>query len=57
MAKLLKKEKDAAKIDAALDTVAAESSDAAKPAAPTYGDLLKEGKLPAPAEKKPPAEN
>jgi hypothetical protein len=44
LSKLLKKgdEKDIPKIDSALDTVAKEASKAG----PTYGDLIKEGKLP-----------
>jgi hypothetical protein len=46
--KLLTKadKKDVPKIQAALDTVAKESSDAADPKAPTFGDLIKDGKLP-----------
>lgn len=50
--KLLGKEdkKDAAKIRKALEEVAAMSSDPANPAAPTFGALLKEGKLPAAAK-------
>ena len=38
--------KDMAKIDAALDTVAGMKSKADDAAAPTFGDLIKEGKLP-----------
>ena len=48
-----KNEKAPAKIDAALDKVAKESSIPGDAKAPTFGDLLKEGKLPAPAEKAP----
>ncbi len=46
-----KNEKAVEKIDAALDAVAKESSKAGDSKAPTFGDLLKDGKLPAPAEK------
>ncbi len=44
LSQLLKKgdEKDIPKIDGALDTVASEKS----PSGPTYGELIKEGKLP-----------
>ena len=47
-----KNEKAVDKIKAALDKVAKESSNPGDAKAPTFGDLLKEGKLPAPAEKK-----
>jgi hypothetical protein len=49
LAKLLDKKEDKAnkdKIRQALETVAQESSDPAKPDAPTFGALLAEGKLP-----------
>jgi len=47
IAKLVgKNQKDKAKIEAALETVAKEKSDPAKPNSPTFGELLKEGKLP-----------
>jgi hypothetical protein len=48
LSKLITKEKDATKIDAALDEVAKAHSQADDAASPTYGDLLGEGKLPAP---------
>jgi hypothetical protein len=38
--------KDKAKIQAALDTVAAQKSKADDPNSPTFGDLIKQGKLP-----------
>ena len=41
-----KDKKDVDKIVAALDTVAAESSDSEKKDAPTFGDRISEGKLP-----------
>lgn len=43
---LMKKETDNAKIDAALQEVAKEHSKAGDPSSPTFGDLIKEGKLP-----------
>jgi len=49
LAKLLDKKEDkknVEKIRQALETVAAESSDPADPAAPTFGDLIAAGKLP-----------
>ncbi len=49
LAKLLDKKEDKTnkeKIRQALETVAKESSDPSKPDAPTFGDLLAEGKLP-----------
>ncbi|MFM8413521.1 MAG: hypothetical protein ACKOCX_02230 [Planctomycetota bacterium] len=49
LAKLLDKKEDKEnkeKIRQALDTVAKESSDPAKPDAPTFGDLIAAGKLP-----------
>lgn len=47
-----KKEKDPAKIKEAIEKVGAEHSDPNDANSPTYGDLIKEGKLPAgaPAE-------
>jgi hypothetical protein len=48
IAKLVgKNQKDKAKIEAALEAVAAEKSDPNKPNSLTFGQLLKEGKLPA----------
>ena len=44
--KLEKNTKDADAIRKALDAVAAMSSDPANPVAPTFGDLIAEGKLP-----------
>ncbi|HEY1600791.1 MAG TPA: hypothetical protein VGG64_14375 [Pirellulales bacterium] len=47
--KLLDKKEDAKnkeKIQAALDTVAAEKSNPDNPNAPTFGELIKQGKLP-----------
>jgi len=50
--KLLEKnEKDADKIDTALDTLAKEPSSPDDAASPTYGDLLEKGKLPVPPGK------
>lgn len=49
LAKLLDKKEDKAnkeKIRQALETVAKESSDPSKPDAPTFGELIAEGKLP-----------
>lgn len=48
LAKLLQKgdEKDLPKVKSALETVGKESSDPSKPDAPTFGDLIKSGKLP-----------
>jgi len=45
--RLDKNDKDAAKIKKVLGEVAALSSDPAKAGAPTFGALIKEGKLPA----------
>jgi hypothetical protein len=45
--KLDKNDKDAAKIKKVLEEVAALPSDPAKAGSPTFGALLKEGKLPA----------
>jgi hypothetical protein len=52
---LEKNEKDTGKIKAGLEAIAKDSSNPADAKAPTFGDLLKEGKLPAPAEKAAPA--
>lgn len=41
-----KDKKDTEKIQTALETVAAESTNPEDPDAPTYGDLITEGKLP-----------
>jgi hypothetical protein len=48
LAKLLKKtdKDDVDKIKGALETVAKEHSDASNPSSPTFGDLIKQGKLP-----------
>ena len=43
---------DKAKIEEALKKVAEEHVDAKNPKSPTYGDLIKEGKLPGGAEEK-----
>lgn len=43
---IMKNEKDPAKIDAALAEVAKEHSKPGDAASPTFGDLIKEGKLP-----------
>lgn len=43
---LMKKETDNAKIDAALQEVAKEHSKPGDASSPTFGDLIKEGKLP-----------
>jgi ketosteroid isomerase-like protein len=55
-----KDKKDVEKIVAALETVAAESSDPEVDGAPTYGELIAEGKLPGgsleDAKKEPSAE-
>jgi hypothetical protein len=49
-----KNEKALDKIQAGLDAIAKDSSNPADGKAPTFGDLLKDGKLPAPAEKAKP---
>jgi hypothetical protein len=48
LAKLLKKgdEKDVPKITSSLEAVAKEPSDASNAGSPTFGDLIKSGKLP-----------
>jgi hypothetical protein len=53
LSKLIKKEdkKDSDKIQGALDTVAKEPSVAGDASSPSYGDLIKEGKLPVPTDK------
>lgn len=42
-----KKEKDAVKIEAALDEVARQKSNPDDPNSPTFGELIEQGKLPA----------
>ncbi len=48
LAKLLHNEKDSAKIDEAFDSVLKMKADPQDPNSPTYGELMKQGKLPAP---------
>lgn len=48
LAKILHNEKDNTKIDEAFDSVLKMKSDPQDPSSPTYGDLMKQGKLPAP---------
>lgn len=45
-----KDSKDKAKIQAALDTVAEQKSNPDDPNSPTFGELIKQGKLPCPEE-------
>jgi len=49
LAKLLTKEdaKDVPKIQESIKKIEAEKSDGSNPSSPTFGDLLKQGKLPA----------
>ncbi len=46
LAKLLHNEKDTAKIDEAFDSVLKMKADPEDPNSPTYGELMKQGKLP-----------
>jgi hypothetical protein len=47
LAKLLHNEKDNTKIDEAFDSVLKMKADPNDPNSPTYGDLMKQGKLPS----------